>query len=158
MTTYGSDLEKRSRSLRPRPDSPITTLALFCILASGRFGWVALEQAWQWVECWFLSRRKQTEIKECQTGSTEEWLLKQLTKLRPAFLCSSPRATEATSRITTPTTERLPTCTDSHLLLPTCTNFPLVLTPTAAANHQLSLTATRLTVIPHRAANVLELE
>ena len=34
MTTYGSDLEKRSRSLRLRPDRPMTTLALFCILAS----------------------------------------------------------------------------------------------------------------------------
>ena len=65
--------------------------------------------------CWFLSRRKQAESKE--SGSTEEWLSRQLTKLRPAFLCSShhaTEATEATSRITTPTTESLPTCTNSH--------------------------------------------
>ena len=53
--------------------------------------------------------------------------------------------------LTTPPKPPKPPLVSQHRLLRA---FPLVLTPTAAANHQLSLAATRLTVIPNRAANV----
>jgi len=41
-TTYGSDLEKRSRSLSPLPDSPSTRLALAIILCAAKFRFKSL--------------------------------------------------------------------------------------------------------------------